>query len=220
VKNSAKFYHDASGVLRTTILSALAPHALALPSPSRGLRLESAPGGSGGGWGGAGAAGAHHHHHHHAAHIPPSQSAVSFCDSASDGGGGGEELRCVIAVVRHGDRTPKQKMKLRLRDAAFLALYAAQRPRGAGARPVEVKLKSAEQLQGVLDACRDMLRRLEEGADCGVAVEDRAEKAEKLRAVVAVLSRKSSDSGGHFSGACTSSVCLRVRCHASSHMHS
>lgn len=24
-----------------------------------------------------------------------------------------EELRCVLAVVRHGDRTPKQKLKVR-----------------------------------------------------------------------------------------------------------
>lgn len=28
-----------------------------------------------------------------------------------------EELRCVVAVVRHGDRTPKQKMKMTVRLA-------------------------------------------------------------------------------------------------------
>lgn len=26
-----------------------------------------------------------------------------------------EELRCVIAIIRHGDRTPKQKMKMMVR---------------------------------------------------------------------------------------------------------
>ena len=28
-----------------------------------------------------------------------------------------EELRCVLAVVRHGDRTPKQKMKMKITQA-------------------------------------------------------------------------------------------------------
>ena len=28
-----------------------------------------------------------------------------------------EELRCVLAVIRHGDRTPKQKMKMKVTQA-------------------------------------------------------------------------------------------------------
>ena len=36
-----------------------------------------------------------------------------------------EELRCVLAVVRHGDRTPKQKLKLNVTQPAFLALFVS-----------------------------------------------------------------------------------------------
>jgi inositol hexakisphosphate/diphosphoinositol-pentakisphosphate kinase len=34
----------------------------------------------------------------------------------------GEELRCVVAVFRHGDRTPKQKLKLVSSDPKFASL--------------------------------------------------------------------------------------------------
>lgn len=34
-----------------------------------------------------------------------------------------EELRCVLAVIRHGDRTPKQKMKMNVCHPAFLKYY-------------------------------------------------------------------------------------------------
>ena len=39
------------------------------------------------------------------------------CRSRPDG-----ELRCVLAVIRHGDRTPKQKMKLKVTQEPLLAL--------------------------------------------------------------------------------------------------
>lgn len=31
-----------------------------------------------------------------------------------------EELRCVLAVIRHGDRTPKQKMKIKVTQVVLL----------------------------------------------------------------------------------------------------
>src|SRR5690606_9876344 len=34
-----------------------------------------------------------------------------------------EELRCVIAIVRHGDRTPKQKMKMKVSIPTFLDFF-------------------------------------------------------------------------------------------------
>jgi hypothetical protein len=34
-----------------------------------------------------------------------------------------EELRGVLAVIRHGDRTPKQKMKMNVYYPAFLQFY-------------------------------------------------------------------------------------------------
>ncbi|GAB2217853.1 hypothetical protein Droror1_Dr00001065 [Drosera rotundifolia] len=65
--------------------------------------------------------------------------------------GQSEELCCVIAVIRHGDRTPKQKVKLRVTEEKLLDLmlkYNGGRPRA------ETKLKTAIQLQDLLDATR------------------------------------------------------------------
>ena len=33
-----------------------------------------------------------------------------------------EELRCVLAVMRHGDRTPKQKMKMKVTQVTHTSL--------------------------------------------------------------------------------------------------
>ncbi|CAN7066141.1 unnamed protein product [Brassica rapa subsp. trilocularis] len=67
------------------------------------------------------------------------------------GNGHSEELRCVIAVIRHGDRIPKQKVKLIVTEDKLLNLmlkYNSGKPRA------ETKLKCAVQLQDLLDATR------------------------------------------------------------------
>jgi len=52
------------------------------------------------------------------------------------------ELRSVVAVFRHGDRTPKQKMKMRTRDLCFLKFFE-----GKPNLKKEVKLKTPRELQ-------------------------------------------------------------------------
>lgn len=52
------------------------------------------------------------------------------------------ELRSVVAVFRHGDRTPKQKMKMRTKDQCFLKFFE-----GKPNLKKEVKLKTPRELQ-------------------------------------------------------------------------
>ena len=59
-------------------------------------------------------------------------------------------FRCVVAVIRHGDRTPKQKMKMEVRHPKFFELYHKY----GGNKKDNVKLKKPTQLQEILDvAC-------------------------------------------------------------------
>ncbi|KAG2288236.1 hypothetical protein Bca52824_047840 [Brassica carinata] len=107
------------------------------------------------------------------------------------GNGHSEELRCVIAVIRHGDRTPKQKMKLNVTEEKLLNLmlkYNGGKPRA------ETKLKSAVQLQDLLDATRMLVPHTRPGRESDSDPED-LEHAEKLRQVKAVL-----EEGGNFLG--------------------
>ncbi|GKE95633.1 inositol hexakisphosphate and diphosphoinositol-pentakisphosphate kinase VIP1-like protein, partial [Tanacetum coccineum] len=92
-----------------------------------------------------------------------------------------EELRCVIAIIRHGDRTPKQKVKLKVTEEKLLNLmlkYNGGRPRA------ETKLKSAVQLQDLLDATRILVPRTRPGPGSDSEAED-IEHVEKLRQVKA-----------------------------------
>uniref|UniRef100_A0A5K3FKK7 Inositol hexakisphosphate and diphosphoinositol-pentakisphosphate kinase n=1 Tax=Mesocestoides corti TaxID=53468 RepID=A0A5K3FKK7_MESCO len=90
------------------------------------------------------------------------------------------ELRCVIAVFRHGDRTPKQKMKMDVRDERFFKLFKKY----AGERTLELKLKKPTQLQEVLDIVRDILDDIESGKLKNSELEEKKAKFEQLRYVL------------------------------------
>ncbi|XP_008989990.3 inositol hexakisphosphate and diphosphoinositol-pentakisphosphate kinase 2 isoform X20 [Callithrix jacchus] len=96
------------------------------------------------------------------------------------------ELRCVIAVIRHGDRTPKQKMKMEVRHQKFFDLFE----KCDGYKSGKLKLKKPKQLQEVLDITRQLLMELGQNNDS--EIEENKAKLEQLKTVLEMY--------GHFSG--------------------
>ncbi|XP_078138963.1 inositol hexakisphosphate and diphosphoinositol-pentakisphosphate kinase 1 isoform X3 [Centroberyx gerrardi] len=96
------------------------------------------------------------------------------------------ELRCVIAIIRHGDRTPKQKMKMEVRHPLFFELFEKY----GGYKSGKLKLKKPKQLQEVLDIARLLLVELGQHTDC--EIEEKKSKLEQLKTVLEMY--------GHFSG--------------------
>ncbi|CAK9308952.1 unnamed protein product [Citrullus colocynthis] len=165
VKNSHKYYDDAACLLRKMFLDAKAPHLSSAIPPTLPWKVNE--------------------------QIQVSEGLTRQGSGIIGTFGQSEELRCVIAVIRHGDRTPKQKVKLKVTEEKLLNLmlkYNGGRPR------FETKLKSAVQLQDLLDATRMLVPRTRPDRESDSEAED-FEHAEKLRQVKAVL-----EEGGHFSG--------------------
>ncbi|XP_055421658.1 inositol hexakisphosphate and diphosphoinositol-pentakisphosphate kinase 2 isoform X4 [Bubalus kerabau] len=96
------------------------------------------------------------------------------------------ELRCVIAVIRHGDRTPKQKMKMEVRHQKFFDLFE----KCDGYKSGKLKLKKPKQLQAMLDIARQLLTELGQNNDS--EIEENKSKLEQLKTVLEMY--------GHFSG--------------------
>ncbi|PSR87646.1 Inositol hexakisphosphate and diphosphoinositol-pentakisphosphate kinase [Actinidia chinensis var. chinensis] len=165
VKNSYKYYDDAACVMRKMFLDAKAPHLSSTIPPILPWKINEP--------------------------VQPSEGLTRQGSGIIGTFGQSEELRCVITVIRHGDRTPKQKVKLKVTEEKLLNLmltYNGGRPRS------ETKLKSVVQLQDLLDATRILVPRSRPGRESDSEAED-IEHAEKLRQVKAVL-----EEGGHFSG--------------------
>lgn len=92
------------------------------------------------------------------------------------------ELRTVVAVIRHGDRTPKQKMKMEVRHPKFFELFTKY----GGDKTGRLKLKRPKQLQEVLDVARFLL------SEPDSHIDEKQHKVEQLKMVLEMY--------GHFSG--------------------
>ncbi|KAK9821974.1 hypothetical protein WJX81_008214 [Elliptochloris bilobata] len=186
VKNSVKYYDDAAGILRSIVLSAIAPHRLATSPPQalaqpgllhpecQDMFAAASPLGG----------------------MPPRGAAYLDGSEELDERGHYEELRCVLAVVRHGDRTPKQKMKMKVTQEPILELLRKH----VDSKGKQAKLKSPAELQELLDVTRGLLEEWDGAAGSSAASElkldaDQDETREKFRIVKTVL-----EQGGSFAG--------------------
>ncbi|XP_063531492.1 inositol hexakisphosphate and diphosphoinositol-pentakisphosphate kinase isoform X8 [Cydia strobilella] len=97
------------------------------------------------------------------------------------------ELRCVVAVIRHGDRTPKQKMKVEVRHPRFFEIFEKY----SGFKRGHVKLKKPKQLQEILDIARALLADIHT-RHADPEIEEKQGKLEQLKSVLEMY--------GHFSG--------------------
>jgi len=97
------------------------------------------------------------------------------------------ELRCVVAVIRHGDRTPKQKMKMEVSHPEFFNIFKKYNGPTLG----KIKLKKPKELQQILDVARTLLSELQSGEHTE-PIKEKMTKLEQLKVVLEMY--------GHFSG--------------------
>eukprot|EP00898_Chlorokybus_atmophyticus_P007786 jgi/Chlat1/8008/Chrsp7S00634 len=187
VKNSHKYYDDAACLLRSMALKALAPHRLLRLPPALVPTMSSG-----------------------SVAVSPGTSIDGYGDDKREALGtplgkpsalSSLELRCCSAAefifVWHtlsGDRTPKQKMKMLVTQPLYLDILMKY---NGGKTRSEAKLKSAVQLQDLLDATRSLLPKKYggEAENCVVEEDENEEVIEQLLHVKAVL-----EEGGSFSG--------------------
>lgn len=94
-----------------------------------------------------------------------------------------EELRCVISIIRHGDRTPKQKLKLKVTDERYLNFFHDNVTNSTK----NLKLKSRVGLISFLALTKEVTESADESG-CNGSID--AETLMKLRAMRNVLERE------------------------------
>ena len=104
-------------------------------------------------------------------HSPSSPRRDSLPDGTHQ-----EELRCVLAVVRHGDRTPKQKIKLNMTEPLILQYF----DRHSSDPCRELKVKAKALMVDFLDTVRTILAQKNAEKAGGVRTESQKKEAKLL----------------------------------------
>ena len=201
VKDSKKFVEDAALCLRAMILKAVRPDHVNIKSAEQ--ERESIITGR--------SSINEEYEDHEDGTVPSPSGGGSKNNNNSALASKPEELRAVLAVIRHGDRTPKQKMKLRVHQKPLLDLLAQCTKNNTRK---QAKLKTPERLQELLNICRSIWGQVKKESEAILgdtendlnlaAMQGNVEDPKKIEAkenldgwrqVIAIL-----EEGGHFSG--------------------
>jgi len=113
-------------------------------------------------------------------------SVASTEHKASTSGTHQEELRCVIAVVRHGDRTPKQKLKVNMSEPLLLDYFHKHSKKKC---KKDLKIKAKKPMTEFLECVLAMIAQKEEEAPAGTRNLEGRRVLYKLRHMRDVLER-------------------------------
>lgn len=102
-------------------------------------------------------------------------------DARRKGGSVTEELRCVVSVIRHADRSPKQKMKMAVGYPEYLAFFQKH-----SAPREELKVKGKALLREFLEVTKRLIERLEAGA--GAEGDEGARSSKNMHKLVQIRS--------------------------------
>ena len=90
-----------------------------------------------------------------------------------------EELRCVIAVIRHGDRSPKQKIKVKVEYKEMIDFYA----RHSETPKKDLKVKAKKPMIEFLQVIKDLITKIELEHDERLTPPSAKEKKEHYKLV-------------------------------------
>jgi inositol hexakisphosphate/diphosphoinositol-pentakisphosphate kinase len=90
------------------------------------------------------------------------------------------ELRCVIGVIRHADRTPKQKMKMIVTHTYFFDLFDEWDGYSRGS----VKIKKPKNLQTIMDIACKLLDQVEREGEEEAGLDEKIHKLQQLKSVL------------------------------------
>ena len=104
-----------------------------------------------------------------------------------------EELRCVLAIIRHGDRTPKQKLKVNMTEPHILKYF---HDHSKGAADKDLKVKAKQPMTEFLETVKTTLYELSTNSEvASIKTKDKDKKKNTAVKAAAGVAKKGAEQG-------------------------